>query len=177
MAEDLAVSYGRAIAQIARAEGAADRVSDELFQFASAVEQTPELRDKLTDSSIPLEARSNAAAELLQRAHPATLAVVQMLIGADRIRHIGEIADAAVSETAEQRGASVASVRTAKPLTDEQRDALSQALSARAGRPVDLKITVDPDLVGGLVVQLGDSVIDGSVAKRLTDLRSSLSSV
>lgn len=176
MADDLATSYGRAITAIGEAEGVTDRLSDELFTFASAVDATPELREKLTDPSVPLEARQAAAADLLQRAHPATQAAVQMLLAGGRIRNIREIADATVQQSAEARGASVATVRTAKPLSDAQRDALSQALQARAGQPVELKVIVDQTLVGGVVVQMGGTVIDGSVAKRLTDLRASLAS-
>ncbi|CAN5498442.1 F0F1 ATP synthase subunit delta [soil metagenome] len=176
MADELAVSYGRAIIQIARAEGVADRVADELFQFARTVDGNPTLRDKLTDLSVPLEARSAAASELLQRSHPSTGAAVQLLLSADRIRHLSDVADAAVRESAEVRGASVAQVRTAKPLADAQRAALEQALSAKAGRPVELKVVIDPDLLGGVVVQLGDTVIDGSSARRLTDLKSALAS-
>ncbi|HUG86549.1 MAG TPA: ATP synthase F1 subunit delta [Euzebya sp.] len=176
MADELAVSYGRAIVAIARAEGVADRVADELFQFAQAVDGNPALRDKLTDPSVALEARSGAVTDLLQRAHPATGAAVQMLLAADRIRHLGDIAAAAVRESAEARGASVAQVRSAKPLAQAQRDALGRALADRAGRPVELKVVVDPDLLGGLVVQLGDTVIDGSSARRLTEIKAALAS-
>lgn len=176
MADDLAVSYGRAIVEIGRAEGVADRVADELFQLARTVEGDAQLRETLTDASVPLEARSAAVGEALQRAHPATVAAVQMLLAADRIRRIGEIADAAVAESAEARGASVAEVRSAKPLGDVQRRSLEQALAARAGRPVELKVVVDPDLLGGIVVQMGDTVIDGSMARRLTEIKSSLAS-
>jgi F-type H+-transporting ATPase subunit delta len=176
MADDLAVAYGRAIVQIGRAEGVADRVADELYQFARAVDGNAELRDKLTDPSVPLEARSAAVTDILARAHPATGAAVQLLLSADRIRHIADIADAAVRDAAEARGSSVALVRSAKPLGDAQRQALEQALGARAGRPVDLKVVVDPDLLGGVVVQMGDTVIDGSMARRLTEIKSSLAS-
>lgn len=177
MAEDLATRYGRAIAEIGRAEDASQRLSDELLEFARAVDTTPELRDRLTDPAIALEARSAAVEALLQRAHPATRSVVQMLLAADRVRHISEIADAAVRISAEARGASVAVVRTAKPLSDAQRQSLSQALAARAGGPVEMKVVVDESLLGGVSVQMGDTVIDGSVAKRLTELRSQLASV
>jgi F-type H+-transporting ATPase subunit delta len=174
MADDLAVSYGRAVVQIGRAEGVADRVADELVQLARTVEADPQLRSTLTDPAAPLRARSEAVEEALVRAHPATVAVVQMLLSADRIRLITEIADAAVRESAEARGASVAEVRSAKPLGDAQRRQLEQVLAQRAGRPVELKVTVDPDLLGGIVVQLGDTVIDGSSARRLTEIRTSL---
>lgn len=174
MADDIATAYGRAVIEIGRAEGVPDRVVDELYEFARAVDDTPELRSKLTDSSIALEARRAAVEGLLERAHPATQAAVQLLLSADRIRHVSEIADTAMTLAAEAKGASVAHVRTAKPLSDAQRQSLTEALSTRAGQPVDLKVTVDDGLLGGIVVQLGDTVIDGSVARRLTELKSSL---
>lgn len=174
MADDIATAYARAVIQIGRAEGVTDRVVDELYEFARAVDDTPDLRSKLTDSSIALEARRAAVQGLLERAHPATGAAVQMLLSADRIRHVSEIANAAMNLAAEAKGASVAQVRTAKPLSDGQRKALVEALSARAGQPVELKVTVDDNLLGGVIVQLGDTVIDGSIARRLTELKSSL---
>ena len=59
---------------------------------------------------------------------------------------------------------------------DAQRASLQQALAARAGRPVELKVVIDPELLGGIVVQLGDTVIDGSMSHRLTELKSVLAS-
>lgn len=174
MADDITTAYGRAVVEIGRAEGAADRVVDELYEFARAVDGDAELRSKLTDPGVPAEARRAAVEALLQRAHPATGAAVQMLLSADRIRHIGEVADAAATMSAESRGASLATVRTAKPLSDGQLSQLRQALSARAGQPVEVKTVVDPDLLGGIVVQLGDTVIDGSISRQLTELRSAL---
>ncbi|AXV08432.1 ATP synthase delta chain [Euzebya pacifica] len=174
MADDIATAYGRAVVEIGRAEGAADRVVDELYEFARTVDGDADLRSTLTDNAVPLEARRNAITEALQRAHPGTIAVVQMLLSADRIRHVSDIASAATNLSAESRGASVAVVHSAKPLGEAQRQALVTALSARAGQPVELKVTVDEDLLGGIVVQLGDTVIDGSVLRQLTQLKSAL---
>ncbi|MEE8599707.1 ATP synthase F1 subunit delta [Euzebya tangerina] len=176
MADDLATAYGKAITTIARAEGVADRVADELFQFAEAVDTTNELRDKLTDPSVPLEARSTAVSDLLSKAHTTTASAVQLLLSASQIRNVGSIAKVVISEAAEARGASVATVRSAKPISERQRLALGKALEQREGRPVEVKVVVDPDLLGGIVVQLGDNVIDGSVAKQLTEIRATLAS-
>jgi F-type H+-transporting ATPase subunit delta len=176
MADDLATSYGRAIVEIGRAEGAADRVADELYQLARAVDADPALREQLTDPSVPLSVRSSTLASALDRAHPATQSAVQMLLVAERLRHLTDIADAAVRESAEARGASVAVVRSAKPLGDAQRGQIEQALAARAGRPVELKVVIDPELLGGVSVQLGDTVIDGSIARRMTEMRTALAS-
>ena len=97
MADDIATAYGRAVVEIGRAEGAADRVVDELYEFARTVDGDADLRSTLTDNAVPLEARRNAITEALQRADPGTIAVVQMLLSADRIRHVSDIASAATS--------------------------------------------------------------------------------
>lgn len=174
MADELATAYGRGLVQIARAEGVADRVADELFAFARGLDGNPQLRETLTDPGVPLEARMQAVGDLLQRAHPQTVASVLMLLQSGRIRQVAEVAQAAVAEAAEARGAAVAEVRTAKPLSEAQQQQLASALAQRVGRTVELKVVQDPALVGGIAVRLGDTVIDGSLAKRLDDIKGRL---
>ncbi|HET9673088.1 MAG TPA: F0F1 ATP synthase subunit delta, partial [Actinomycetota bacterium] len=65
----------------------------------------------------------------------------------------------------------LAEIRSAVPLSDAQRRRLGDALSAATGRHVELKVVVDPTVVGGLVARVGDEVFDGSVASRLSDAR------
>jgi F-type H+-transporting ATPase subunit delta len=169
-----AQGYARAIVEAARAEGVLDRVEEELFRFARAVEDNPELRDRLLDGRIDLGTRLEIVQELLQRAHPATVAAVGFVVQAGRVRQLAEIADGVVAMAAAARSEVVAEVRSAVPLSDEQRERLVAALEKSTRRQVTLKVVVDPDLVGGLSVTMGDTVIDGSVASRLAAVRSSL---
>jgi F-type H+-transporting ATPase subunit delta len=107
-------------------------------------------------------------------ASPATTLVVRHLVQSPRGRRIGEMLRGAASVVADQRGFDVATVTTAVPLTDDQFARLEQSLGAQAGRRVRFDAIVDPSVLGGVRVQIGDDVIDGSVASRLNDLRQKL---
>ena len=76
-----------------------------------------------------------------------------------------------------EREHALAEVRTAVDLTAEQRDAWPQALSHATGRKVDVKVVVDPSVIGGVVARVGDEVFDGSIASRLEDAKQALGSV
>jgi F-type H+-transporting ATPase subunit delta len=100
---------------------------------------------------------------------------VSMPVVAGRGPELPEIVDELLELTAEEQGRQVAEVRSAVDLTDEQRDRLAVALRQATGHEVDVRVTVDPTVVGGLVVRVGDQVIDGTVRHRLAQLRESLS--
>lgn len=172
--DPVAAAYAQAIVAAARAEGALDRVEDELFRFGRTVEGSAELRDRLVDGGLPVATRLEIVGDLLQRAHPATVAAVGYVVQSGRVRLLPAIADAVVGVAASDRHQVVAEVRSAVPLDDDQRARLATALGRSSDRQVSLKVVVDPDVVGGLVVTMGDTVIDGSVASRLASVRSSL---
>lgn len=176
MAEPEIVSgYAQAILTAAKAEGVLDRVEDELFRLARVVEANGELAQRLSDPGADVSAKANLAVELLDnRAHPQTVAAVVFLLQAGHGRRLMEIADETVRLAARERSTAVAEVRSAVPLDEAQRDRLAQALQRSTGQSVDIKVVVDPDVVGGLNVRIGDTVIDGSVSRRLTELKSRL---
>jgi F-type H+-transporting ATPase subunit delta len=175
MPVDVTARYAEAIVSVADAEGALDRVSDELFRFARAMDDHPELRDRLTDMTILIPDKLAIVSELLaDRAHPQTLAGLVYVIQAGRARLLAEIADAVVERTAQKRNRAVAEVRTAAPLDQDRMNRLAEAIERVTGKKIDMKIVVDPDLLGGVVVRVGDTVIDGSVARRLDELKARL---
>lgn len=174
MADDVAGGYAGGILAAARAEGVADRVADELLAFAQALAGHAQLRERLTDAAVPVAAKLDATADLLARAHPQTQAAVTWLIAAGRLRQVEDVADHLKTLVAETRGAAVAEVRTALPLSDDQQRRIADVLSHRFGRPIELKVVVDPELVGGVTVRVGDTVIDGSLARRLEAARVAL---
>lgn len=175
MARDVTAHYAEAIVGVADAEGALDRVSDDLFRFARAMDDHPELRDRLTDVTIAIPDKLGIVSELLaDRAHPQTLAGLVYVIQAGRARLLTEIADAVVERSAQMRDRAVAQVRTAAPLDHDRTSRLALAIERTTGKKIDMKVVVDPDLLGGIVVRVGDMVIDGSVARRLDELRARL---
>ena len=158
--------------EIARAEGQLDAVEDDLFRFARALEGSDELRSVLTDEAVPASRRLGVVTDLLgNRASPLSSALVSAVVAAGRARQLPAIADGLVKKSAESRERAVAEVRSAVPLDDDQRRRLAEALGRATGRTVEVKVVIDPEVLGGVVAQVGDTVIDGSVRSRLDELR------
>jgi F-type H+-transporting ATPase subunit delta len=173
---DAAVTgYAQALLAIAQAEGALERVQDELYAFAKAVDANRELRESLTDAALPTQNKRAVVEDLLgERAHPLTTTLTAFLVEAGQARRLGSIAEELAREAAARSEKRLAEVRTAVALTEAQRRELEAALTKVAGQPVELKVVVDPTVVGGVVARVGDEVFDGSVASRLADAKQHL---
>jgi F-type H+-transporting ATPase subunit delta len=168
-------AYATALFEVARAEGNLERVEAELFQVARALESNDELRSKLTDQLLPVELRQGIVEDLLDnKAMPVTKALVSFIVGSGRARDLPAIIDLMVHRAAAERDEVVGEVRSAIPLDDDQQRRLGEALSKRTGQRVTVKVVVDPSILGGIVATVGDTVIDGSVRRRLDQLKESL---
>lgn len=164
--------YAEAFFAVISAEGNVNEVQDELFRFSRVLEGNDELRNALTDASLPAERRQQIVFDLLGgKANDTTVALVGLVAGTGRIRELSAIVDVLLQRTAELTSRSVAEVRSAVELSDDQRNRLAEALKASTGRDVDIVVIVDPTVMGGIVTQIGDTVIDGSVRNRLAQLR------
>src|ERR671911_176107 len=145
MAVDRTLAYAEALFGVARAEGTLGEVEDELFRFSQDL--------------------------LGGRASPTTVALVSMVVGTGRARSLPTIIHKLVEMSAAEADKEVAEVRSAIPLTDDQRERLAKALGNATGKRVEVKVVVDPSVLGGIVAQVGDTVIDGSVRSRLDQLK------
>ena len=169
--------YARGLFAVAEGEGVLPRVEDELYAFARAVDQHPELREALTDATLPAEQRKAVVDDLLgERAQPLTAALVGLVIDTGRARELPKIIDELARLAAHEREHELAEIRSAVALTDSQRERLAAALSQATGRQVDVKVVVDPSVIGGVIARVGDLVFDGSVASRLEDAKQALGS-
>lgn len=167
--------YASALFEVAKAEGTLDEVEDELFRFARAFESNEQLRSTLTDELIPIDRRQAVVESLLgDKASHTTTQLVSMVIGSGRGRDLPAIVDRLVARAASSKDATVAEVRSAVELTDDQRQRLAAALANATGRNINLKVVVDPSVIGGLVATVGDTVIDGTLRTRLDQLKSRL---
>jgi F-type H+-transporting ATPase subunit delta len=152
----------------------AGRLSDELFVVGQVVNDNSDLRIALSDPTRSREDKGAMLRQLLEgRALPATVALAEQALGGSfRSVH------AAITEfqkvAAATQGEGVALVRTARELSDAEQSRLADALSAQYGRPVHLNVEVEPALLGGLRVEIGDDVIDGTVVARLDTARRKL---
>jgi F-type H+-transporting ATPase subunit delta len=175
MADDRTLAYAEALFAVARSEGTLGEVEDELFRFSQTLQGNDELRTALTDAGIPVARRQQIVEDLLDgKASPTTVALVSMVVGTGRTRELPRIITKLVEMSAAEANKEVAEVRSAVPLTDDQRTRLAKALGQATGKDVEVKVVVDPSVMGGIVAQIGDTVIDGSVRRRLDQLRNSL---
>ena len=167
--------YARALFEIARAEGTIDEVEDELFRFARSYESSDALRNALTDEMIPAAKRQAIVEDLLGgKATSTTSQLVSMVVGSGRGRDLPAIIDKLVERASNSKDLEVAEVRCAVALTDDQQDRLKAALANATGKAVNLKVIIDPSVLGGIVATVGDTVIDGSVRTRVDQLKSRL---
>ena len=148
--------------------GELDSVEDELFRFGRIVGGDRELGRVLSDRKASVEGKTALLDQLLSgRVSPVTEQLMRNLLTGP---HVGTAENAVerLSEVASRRrGQSIARVTTAAPLTAAQEQRLADVLRRIYGRTVGLQVTVDPGVLGGLIVQVGDEVIDGSIAHRL----------
>jgi ATP synthase F0 subunit b/ATP synthase F1 delta subunit len=157
-------------------EDQVDEVEEQLFRFGRVLDAEPRLTALLSDYTTPLDGRIALLDKVIEGAgvDGTAAALLRQTIGHLR----GERADEAVIDLAElavaRRGEVVAHVRAATDLTDAQRARLGELLTRIYGHPVSVQLNVDPEVLGGLAITVGDEVIDGSIASRLAAARTQL---
>jgi len=160
------------IRAIAEASGSAAGLESELFAVARIVAAEPELELAVGSKLGAPEAKAALVERLLDgKASPATVSILRHLVQSPRGRRIGALLAHAASVVAAAAGALVATVTAAAPLPEAQRKRLAATLEAQYGRAVRVDFVVDPGVLGGLRVQLGDEVVDGTISARLAELR------
>ncbi|GCB43157.1 F0F1 ATP synthase subunit delta [Streptomyces sp. NL15-2K] len=154
----------------AQRAGTLDSVEDELFRFGRIVSSSTELRAALTNRKAGISAKSELLRSLLGgRAAPTTERLVTRLVAAPRGRSLEAGLESLSKLAAERRDRMVAVVTSAVPLSDPQKQRLGAALAKLYGRTMHLNLDVDSEVLGGIRVQVGDEVINGSIADRIED--------
>jgi len=160
-----------AVVKGAERTGDGDALEDDLFAFGQLVTNNHELRDALSDPARSVDDKRSLLRGLLEgKATPAAVRLAeQSVVGSHRTVTV------AIEEyqkvAGDNRDRLVATVRTARELTSHGEERLAVALRGQYGRPVHLNIVVDPDVIGGIKVEIGDDVIDGTVSTRLDEAR------
>ncbi|MFE2942603.1 F0F1 ATP synthase subunit delta [Streptomyces sp. NPDC059255] len=154
----------------AQRAGGLDDVEDELFRFGRIVESSPALRSALTDQAATATAKTGLLGSLLGgRANPATERLVVRLVTLPRGRSLEAGLQTLSRLAAARRDRMVAVVTSAVPLTEGQKQRLGAALAKLYGHPMHLNLDVDPEVLGGVSVRVGDEVVNGTVAERLDE--------
>jgi len=168
--EVAAKRYAEAILQIA---GEAKRLvawaAD--LQTIAAVLSHPQVAAMLESARMPTTRKTELVESLLRELDPLALNLARLLVRRGRVALAPQIAEAYQEMIDDERGVVHASVVTAVPLSDEEKQAVGRKLEEISGKQVAVTTETDPDIVGGLVARLGDRLIDGSTRTRLRDLK------
>lgn len=170
----VAATYAEALFEAAEAQSAVDQVRSDLTEFGEAMAPGTELRDALMSPEIETVAKKAAVTDLMEGAHPVSMGLVQVLIDRGRVGEIGEVITAYGRRVDTAEGRVVVTAVTAIPLTPELREQIRDKVRAQTGRDAEIEETVDPAIIGGLVLRVGDVVVDASIRTRLAEMRRSL---
>ncbi|EHR52306.1 ATP synthase, F1 delta subunit [Saccharomonospora marina XMU15] len=159
----------------AEKSGKLDTVEDELFRIARILDTEPELERALSDKTAPADAKRTLIRNVVaDKVDPITAVLVEQVVARPGGRSVASGVDKLVGLAAARSNRSVAYVKSATELTGEQRERLAAKLGQLYERPIALHVELDPSIGAGLVVRVGDEVIDGSAAGRLDALRRQL---
>lgn len=168
----LAGRYASALYDLANEQGTVASVESDFDRLATAIGESADLAQLLHDPQVSREAAARAikaVAEVLSLT-PLTGNFLGVLADNRRLADLPSMIRAFAAIAADARGEITADVTTAHPLLDSQLAELSAKLAQREGRSVKLRTRVDPAVLGGLVVQIGSQMIDGSIRTRLNSL-------
>jgi F-type H+-transporting ATPase subunit delta len=168
-------AFATAMLEVARVSGQLLGVEDDLFRFARTFEGSDDLRMALTDPQLPIERRISVIEQLMgDKALQTSTALVSMVVATGQASELPAIVERFVELAASERDREVAEVRSAIPLDDAQIARLAEALGRATGKTVEVKVIVDPTVLGGIVARVGDTVIDGTVRHRIEEMKEQL---
>ena len=174
MASSAAKRYAQAVFGLGKEQGTLDAWSDDLAMLSRVVADD-RISVYLTNPSVAAERRIEAfETSLNTNVQPEARNLARMLIERDRTMLIPDIREMFDAQLRAERGIVVAELTTADPLSDAERDFIKQKLESMTGQRVELAVRIEPEIIGGIIVRIGDMVIDGSVRHKLEKMRSRL---
>ena len=174
MASSAAKRYAQAVFSLGKEQGSLDAWADDLAMLSRIVADD-QIAIYLTNPSVAAERRIEALETSLGTSvQPEARNLARMLIERNRTTLIPEIREMFDDQLRAERGIVVAQVTTAEPLTDAERNYIREKLETMTGKKVELGLKVDPDIIGGIIIRIGDQVIDGSVRNKLEKMRTRL---
>ena len=166
--------YARALFEAAQERGRLEPVRDQLEQVVAAAAEVPELRELLRNPQLDPRARAAALEDVLAGGDELLRNFLLVLVDKGRIGELEEIAQEFERLVAASEGVLSAELTTAIELSDDDERRLLKQIEDASGRKVDATRHVDPDLIGGIVLQVGSHRLDASVRGRIARLRHEL---
>jgi len=174
VASSAAKRYAQAVFTLAKEQNTLDIWQNDLAILDNIVRDS-HVVSYLTNPTITSDKKVDAVESALDTSvQPQTRNLVKLLIERDRAALIPQIREIFDDEVRNERGVAVATVTTADPLSDTERDLVRDKLESMTGKKVELAITIDPEIIGGIIIRIGDQVIDGSVRNKLERMRTRL---
>jgi F-type H+-transporting ATPase subunit delta len=174
VASSAAKRYAQAVFSLGKERGTLDAWQSDLALLSTIVSDG-RTATFLTNPSVPAERKIAALESTLDATvQPETRNLAKLLIERDRTALAPEIAEIFADQLRAERGIAVAQVTTAERLTPDEQDLVRQKLETMTGKRIELAMKIDPEIIGGIIIRIGDQVIDGSVRNKLERLRSRL---
>ncbi len=176
----IARRYASALSSLAKKENNLEQVGTELQDFCDTLHEAAELQESLSNNKVPMAVRNSILTEILTQMELSTLVstFLRYLLSKRRLTLVHDIARAFALLTQEAMGILPAEVTVAKePRSKESKDLLQklqEQLSASTGKTVQIHVSVDPSIIGGIVTRIGSMVIDGSIRNQLVQVRESI---
>ena len=170
------LQYANALADIALEQGAAEPAAKQLAEFGAAYAQSAELRTFLASPAVMVEAKHGAIDKLVARMGASKIIRNFLYVIADhrRTQLIPEILSAFQQVIRQRQGVAEVEVSSAVELSAAQKKDLAKTLERLTGKKIQTKYSLDPALLGGAVVRIGDTIYDGSLRCRLNEMRARL---
>lgn len=166
--EAVARRYAKGLFDVAYEMNMVEEVAQDLDGIAELLEQEPSLQEVLECRRVPTHVKKEIIRNIFQeRISPVVLGFLEILIDKHRERNFGAIRESYHDFLKKYKNIIVAEVKTAFPLEPQFEEKLKEVLKKSTGKNVEIQVSVHPELIGGLVVQIGDRVYDGSVTKQL----------
>jgi F-type H+-transporting ATPase subunit delta len=167
--------YARALLELVQAESVVARVEEEMFRLRELLKSNPALLEFLKDPNVSHEGKRQALVELFQRrVHPLVLNALLTISDTDRTSRLPQIIEEFVTLAAAARQRVSGEIITAITLDDTTLTRLSAELSRVTGKNVELFQRIDPTILGGAIIKVGEQVIDGSLRRKLNQIKENL---
>jgi F-type H+-transporting ATPase subunit delta len=165
--------YARSLAEVVFEENIEPKVTADLETYGEIFGAVPELLEVFHSPAVPRESKEKLLAALTAKypVHPVASNFLQILLQNNRIRFFEQIRTGYLKSVNESKGIVSARVTTAAPLSVDELRKLEERLSGITGKLVNMESQMDPDLLGGLVVQMGSTIFDGSIRTQLAEMK------
>jgi len=165
--------YARSLAEIVFEEDVEQTVTENIKTYSEIFRVVPDLLDAFCAPAVPRETKEKLLTELtaLHPVHPVTSSFLRILLRKNRFRYFQQISDAYEKAVNERKGIVSARVTAAMPLSPQELKVLENRLAEITGKRVNVELHLDAALLGGIVVQLGSTIFDGSIRTQLSEMR------